>query len=117
VGPNHLVIPEASDADDPNAAVYNHARTRAEAFGCRVTSIPSVGRFVQQGEAVPASYMNFYVGNSVVVVPIYGSVHDDRALAAFEPLFPGRRVIGLYADAILSGGGSFHCSSQQVPSV
>jgi agmatine deiminase len=117
VGPNHLVIPEASDADDPNAAVYIDARTRAEAFGCRVTAIPSVGRFEQQGEAVPASYMNFYIGNSVVVVPIYGSVHDDRALAAFEHLFPGRRVIGLYADAILSGGGSFHCSSQQVPSV
>lgn len=115
VGPGHLVIPHATDHDDPNAQVYIDARKRAEAFGCQVTPLPSVGRFEQNGQAVPASYMNFYIGNSVVVVPIYGVDNDDRALAAFEPLFVGRRIIGLPADAILSGGGSFHCSSQQVP--
>ncbi len=115
VGPNHLVIPQASDADDPNAAVYADARQRAEAFGCKVTPLPSVGRFMQNGEAVPASYVNFYIGNSTVIVPTYGSRHDEAALAALEPLFPDRKIIGLPADAVLTGGGSFHCSSQQVP--
>ena len=115
VGPNHLVIPEASDVDDPNADVYADARARAEVFGCIVTPLPSVGRFEQDSEAVPASYMNFYIGNSTVVVPIYGSKHDDNALAALQPLFPTRKIIGLRADAVLTGGGSFHCSSQQVP--
>jgi agmatine deiminase len=115
VAPNHLVIPYAIDADDPNAAVYADAKKRAEEFGCKVTPIPSVGRFDHDGEAAPASYMNFYIGNSVIVVPIYGTAHDDNALAAFEPLFPGRRIIGLPAHAVLTGGGSFHCSSQQVP--
>jgi agmatine deiminase len=115
VGPNHLVIPRANDAKDPNTAVYADAKKRAEKFGCQVTTIPSVGLFEQSGQVVPASYMNFYIANSVVVVPIYGAPNDDAALAAFEPLFPERRIIGLYADAVLSGGGSFHCSSQQVP--
>jgi agmatine deiminase len=115
VGPNHLVIPEARDPDDPNAAVYADARSRAEAFGCKVTPLPSVGRFEQYGEAVPASYMNFYIGNSTVIVPTYGTRQDDDALAELSVLFPNRKIIGLPADAVLTGGGSFHCSSQQVP--
>jgi agmatine deiminase len=117
VAPSHLVIPQASDADDPNAASYANARFRAEQAGFKVTPLPSVGRFEQGGAAVPASYMNFYIGNSVVVVPTYGSKHDGAALAAVAPLFPTRRIIGLPADAVLTGGGSFHCSSQQVPSL
>jgi agmatine deiminase len=115
VGANHLVIPEARDADDPNAATYADARARAETFGCKVTALPSVGRFEHDGEAVPASYMNFYIGNTVVVVPTYGSRHDDDALAELALLFPNHKVVGLPADAVLTGGGSFHCSSQQVP--
>ncbi len=115
VAANHLVIPEARDADDPNASVYADARRRAETFGCKVKPLPSVGRFEQDGEAVPASYMNFYIGNSTVVVPVYDSKYDEDALSTLEPLFPGRKIVGLRADAVLTGGGSFHCSSQQVP--
>jgi agmatine deiminase len=115
VAPNHLVIPEARDAEDPNTAVYADARARAEAFGCKVTALPSVGRFTQDGEVIPASYMNFYTGNKVVVVPTYGSRHDGAALTELAALFPDRRIVALRADAVLTGGGSFHCSSQQVP--
>ena len=115
VASNHLLIPEASDSDDPNRAVYGKARAKAEAFGCKVTALPSVGRFEQDGEAVPASYMNFYIGNTTVIVPTYRSRHDDNALAGLAALFPTRKIVGLPADAVLTGGGSFHCSSQQVP--
>ncbi len=115
VASNHLVIPEARDTNDPNAGVYADARAKAEAIGCKVTPLPSVGLFEQDGEAVPASYMNFYIGNNVVVVPTYSSRHDDDALAELASLFPARKIIGLRADAVLTGGGSFHCSSQHVP--
>jgi len=48
-------------------------------------------------------------------VPIYGTVHDADAVAAIGELFPDRATIGLMGDAVLMGGGSFHCASQQMP--
>lgn len=116
VAPGHLVIPEAMSDDDPNAGIYADATSRAHEAGFTVTPLPSVGSFMQDGEAVPASYMNFYIGNTVIAVPTYGSKQDGAAVRALQLLFPERRVVGLPADAVLTGGGSFHCSSQQVPS-
>ena len=116
VGPNRLALPVAADADDPNAAVYADARARAEAFGVEVVAIPSPGRVERDGEVVPASYMNFYIGNAAVVVPIYGAPNDAAGVAAIGALFPDRAAIGIRADHLLTGGGSLHCISQQIPS-
>ena len=115
VGEGRLALPEAAGADDPNAAIYADARARAEAFGLDVALLPSPGLIERGGEIVPASYMNFYIGNSAVVVPTYGAANDEAAVEAIGALFPGRRAIGVRADHVLSGGGSFHCISQQMP--
>lgn len=116
VAPGVLALPESAGDDDPNAAIYADARARAQAFGVEVASIPSPGRVVVDGEVVPASYMNFYIGNAAVIVPLYGCANDQAALDALRPFFPGRDIVGLPSNAILSGGGSFHCTSQQMPS-
>lgn len=114
VAPGKLAIPEGAE-NDPNWRVYQVAAEKAHQFGVDVVRVPSPGRIMHGDDIVPASYMNFYIGNATVVVPLYGSENDQAAVDAFAALFPDRRVVGQRADHILTGGGSFHCISQQIP--
>ena len=117
VAPGELALPRATGEDDPNAANYADARARAEAFGVTVREVPSPGRIERGGRIEPASYMNFAITTRLVVVPTFGSPHDADGVAAVAALFPDRDTIGLPADAVLAGGGGFHCASQQMPAV
>ena len=115
VAPGRVAIPMAAK-DDPNEAVYKDAARRLRDAKLDIVSLPSPGRVTDEdGDVIPASYMNFYIGNAAVVVPQYGAPNDKAAVNVVQALFPGRVAIGLRADHILTGGGSFHCISQQVP--
>jgi agmatine deiminase len=116
VAPGVLALPEVTTEDDPNASVYADAQDRAHRWPVEIVLIPSAGQHLNEdGEVVPASHMNFYIGNACVVVPTYGGPSDDLAVAAIAALFPGRETVGVRANHLLTGGGSFHCISQQVP--
>jgi agmatine deiminase len=117
VASGRIVVPQATGKDDPNAAIYADAAARAEAAGLGVVRIPSPGRVERKGVVEPASYVNFAITTNVVVVPTFGSPHDEEGVAAVGALFPDRETIGLRADAVLAGGGGFHCASQQMPKV
>jgi agmatine deiminase len=115
VAPGRVAIPTAAK-DDPNEAVYKDAARRLGDARLDLVTLPSTGRVTgADGDIIPASYMNFYIGNAVVVVPQYGAGNDRAAVDVVQALFPDRVAIGLRADHILTGGGSFHCISQQVP--
>ncbi|MEO8723670.1 MAG: agmatine deiminase family protein [Sphingobium sp.] len=116
VAPSVIAIPQATTDDDPNAHIYADAAARATAHGLTVGPMPSPGKVVVDGAIIPASYMNFTIGNAVVVVPLYGQPNDEAAIEALRPFFPDRALVGLPSDAILTGGGSFHCTSQHMPS-
>lgn len=116
-GPNCLIVPEPTGADDPNAAIYADANARARDFGVETVRIPSPGRMKRDGAIEPASYVNFAITTHLVVVPTFGSPHDEAGVAAIADLFPDRETIGLRADAVLAGGGGFHCASQQMPAL
>ena len=117
VAPGVLAVPRATGPDDPNAAIYADAKARAEAFGLAVREVPSPGRVEMDGRVEPASYMNFAITSKLVVVPTFGVAHDADGVAAVAELFPDRETIGLPADAVLAGGGGFHCASQQMPAL
>src|SRR5579864_6349059 len=115
VAPGRVAIPTAA-TDDPNEAVYKDAARRLGEAQLDIVTLPSPGRITDEdGDVLPASYMNFYIGNAAVVVPQYGAPNDGAAVEVLQALFPDRVAIGLRADHILTGGGSFHCISQQVP--
>ena len=115
VAPGRVAIPTAAK-DDPNEAVFKDAARRLGEAHLDLVTLPSPGRIENEdGDVIPASYMNFYIGNAAVVVPQYGTSNDKAAVKAVQTLFPDRIAIGLRADHILTGGGSFHCISQQVP--
>ncbi|WP_293881263.1 agmatine deiminase family protein [Sphingomonas sp.] len=117
VAPGLLALPEPEGRDDPNADLYADAWARARDFGVEVVPLPSPGLVTGDDGIVAASYMNFYIGNAAVVVPTHGAANDDAAVKAIAALFPDRLVTGLRTDHILTGGGSFHCISQQVPRI
>jgi agmatine deiminase len=119
VAPGVVACPAPTGADDPNAQVYEAvaealaAARDATGAPIRVARLPSPGRVEDEdGEVVPASHMNFLIANRAVIVPTYGS---DAVLEPIARLFPDRAVVGLPSRAILTGGGSFHCITQQVP--
>ncbi|HEX2678560.1 MAG TPA: agmatine deiminase family protein [Polyangiales bacterium] len=122
VAPGVVVCMQAHDADDVNAQTLDEiaatlsAATDARGQKLRVVRVPSPGRVLgSDGNVVPASYMNFIIGNRVVVVPGFGTKWDGPAREALAALFPDRVVRMQSARAILEGGGTFHCMTQQVP--
>lgn len=122
VAPGVVVCMEPRGEDDPNrdalGAIARDLSAMTDRAGRRleVVRIPSPARVTgADGAVVPASFVNFYVGNGAVVVPVYGTRWDDEAVTRIAALFPGRRTVGIHARAILSGGGAFHCISQQQP--
>ena len=121
IAPGVVACPTAF-GDDPNAEIYDAAAERlagmSDAAGARlrVARIPSPGRILAaSGEVAPASHMNFIIADGAVVMPVYERQAGDAALTALANAFPDRKVIGLSSRALLSGGGSFHCISQQEP--
>jgi len=122
IAPGVVMCMEPAGTDDPNRdalkAIIADLKAATDIHGRKleVVTVPSPGRVENEdGEVIPASSMNFYIGNTTVIVPLYGSATDDAAVAAIAKAFPGRRTIGLPAGHVITGGGSFHCITQQQP--
>jgi agmatine deiminase len=117
-----VVTAIAEDRDDPNHAILEanldrlRAAQSAQGQPYRIVTLPIPrGRAEFDGERLPLTYANFYIANDAVLLPTYGDVNDTRAVEILQPLFPGRVVIPLGARDLITGGGAFHCVTQQQP--
>ncbi len=121
IAPGHILIPKADNKaatiKDPNTDIFNDAAERAKKFGLIVSRIQSVGLYEIEDCIAPASYMNFYIANDVVIIPQFNASNDSLAVETIAQHFPKKQCIGLQSLALLSGGGSFHCVSQQLPAM
>jgi agmatine deiminase len=122
VAPGVVACPVAWGRADPNADLYDETArllstmTDARGAALQVMRIPSPGWTANaEGDMVPASHMNFVIANRAVICPLYDERAGAFAMDALSSLFPERQVIGLPSKAILTGGGSFHCITQQEP--
>jgi agmatine deiminase len=82
-----------------------------------ILELPMPAPVIFEDQRLPASYANFYIANDVVAVPVFNDKNDQKALDILTKAFPDRRVLGLDSTDIIWGLGSFHCLSQQEPSV
>lgn len=123
VAPGVVACPVAWGRGDPNDDVYAEVAralsqmTDAEGRKIRILPLPSPGFVGDEDEKpVPASHMNFLIANGAVIVPTYGDETAARLVCeGLATVYPDREIIPLPSIAILSGGGSFHCISQQEP--
>ena len=86
--------------------------TAAEAAGIDIRAGTHPRR---AGDRLPASYINFYIANRCVVMPLYDKRRDAAAMRTLQKLFPKRKVLGVATREVLLGGGNIHCITQQVP--
>ena len=101
--------------DNPNFAACRENRRRAEAAGLEVLALDRLAYVEVGGERVAVSYLNLYVCNGAVIVPVAGTEDDEPALAAIGRAFPGREVLPVPGRVLAFGGGGPHCITQQVP--
>lgn len=109
---------QAVGEEDPNYDRMEEDRRRAVGAGIDVLPFPVLARIEVAGEPVVASYLNLYVCNGGVVVPLAGVPDlDAEALDRLRAAYPEREVVGVPAATIAYGGGGPHCITQQVPRV
>ena len=121
VAPGKIVLAAETRRRDANYKPLREALERLvgarDAQGRRVEVIPlpMPEPVVFDEQRLPASYANFYIGNSVVLVPTFNDPADATALGILAELFPNRRVVGIFSKDFVLGLGTIHCSTQQEP--
>jgi agmatine deiminase len=114
------VVEENRDDENYEPLKENLARLREMKIDNRkidVITLPMPRKIVREGLRLPASYANFYIANACVLVPMFADPNDEAALSILREVFPNRLTIGIDCRELIWGLGTFHCLTQQQPTV
>jgi agmatine deiminase len=123
VAEDTVVTVVEDDPADENYRALSENRERLAAMRLsdgrplKIVDLPMPEPVLRGNERLPASYANFYVGNRVVLLPVFGGPRDEEAAASISRCFPGRRIVAIDCRDIVVGLGTLHCLTQQVPAV
>jgi agmatine deiminase len=109
------VLLQTVDEDNPNFARCVDNGERLRTAGIEVIELPFLPYATVAGERVAAGYLNFYLCNGAVIVPVAGTESDEAALSIIAGAYPGRDVVPVPGVVLAYGGGGPHCITQQVP--
>jgi agmatine deiminase len=112
------VVEENRDDENYRSLQENLARLREmkiDDHKIEIVTLPMPKKIVREDLRLPASYANFYIANSCVLLPTFADPNDAVALSILQKLFPDRRVIGIDCGELIWGLGTFHCLTQQQP--
>ncbi|MFM7223215.1 MAG: agmatine/peptidylarginine deiminase [Bacteroidota bacterium] len=115
-----VTVIEENKADE-NYALLQHNLRQLSAMRLlngkqlNIIELPMPDPVIWEGQALPASYANFYIANQQVIVPTYRSKKDQQVLDILQNCFSDREMVGIDSTDIIWGLGSFHCLSQQEP--
>jgi agmatine deiminase len=114
IAPDSVLLQTVPE-DNPNFTGCMENVQRLRDAGVLVTELPFLPYVEVAGEPVAASYMNFYICNGGVIVPVTGADSDCSALSIIAAAYPDREVVSVPGAVLAYGGGGPHCITQQVP--
>jgi agmatine deiminase len=109
--------------DDPNYEPLQknlqllHSMALADGTPIKVDTLPMPPPIYRENHRLPASYANFYIANSVILLPVFRDSNDHWAASILKEHFPGREIVPIDCHEIIWGLGAFHCLTQQQPAV
>lgn len=120
IGENTIITVLSEEESNENFSIlqqnYELLQTMTNETGqpFSIVTLPMPESVFQRGELVPASYANFYIANTVVLVPQYHDPNDELALQILSNAFPQRRVVGIDCRSVITEHGAIHCLTQPV---
>ena len=118
IGPKTVIMQGCDDKNEPDFVRCAANIAVAKDAGLIVREIPVLPFVVTDGVRATVPYLNFYICNGAVIVPVCGHDADSEMLALLGEYVPDRDIVGLEIGAILAhGGGGIHCITQQVPAI